>query len=215
MTVSLVIFDCDGVLVDTEARMNTLLAAYFTERGVPMTGPECRARYQGRSLRDLCTMEPALIPLRIDPEALRDEMYKGLATGIPAIEGVETLVETLLGRGTPVCVASSGAIRKMHMTLGQTRLLPLLKDILYSADSVARSKPYPDIFEHAAREMGQDIKRSVIIEDSVSGVKAGIAAGARVLGYCGDPFIDAEAMRAAGAETFAHMDEALALIDAA
>lgn len=212
MPTALVIFDCDGVLVETEARMNTLLAAYFTERGVPMTGPECRGRYQGRSLRDLCKTEPTIAPLGIDHEALRDELYLGLKTGISAVPGVETLVETLIARGTPVCVASSGAIRKMHMTLGQTRLLPLLKDVLYSADDVERSKPHPDIFEHAAREMGQDVKQSVILEDSVPGVNAGIAAGARVLGYCGDPFTDEAAMRAAGAETFQHMDEVLALL---
>ena len=98
----------------------------------------------------------------------------------------------------------------MHMTLSQTRLFPLLKDVLYSADTVARSKPHPDIFEHAAKQMGHDIRQSVVIEDSVTGVTAGVAAGARVLGYCGDPFTDSEAMRAAGAETFDHMDEVLA-----
>lgn len=209
MTPALVIFDCDGVLVETEARMNDALAAHFTGLGLPMTGPECRTRFQGHSLRDLCTTHPDIAPLGLNPEALRDEMYQSLATGIEAIAGVEALVETLQARGTPICVASSGAIRKMHMTLGQTRLLPLLKDVLYSADAVARSKPHPDIFEHAARQMGQDIRQSVVIEDSVTGVKAGVAAGARVLGYCGDPFTDPEALRAAGAETFNHMDEVL------
>ena len=212
MTASLIIFDCDGVLVETEARMNALLAVYFTNRGLPMSGPECRTRFQGHSLRDLCTTHPEIGPLGLDPEALRDEMYQGLATGIEAIPGVETLVETLIARKTPVCVASSGAVRKMHMTLGQTRLLPLLKDVLFSADTVTRSKPHPDIFEHAAKQMGQDIRQSVVIEDSVTGVTAGVAAGARVLGYCGDPFTDAKAMRAAGAETFDHMDEVLALL---
>jgi len=209
MTVSLVIFDCDGVLVETEARMNDLLAAHFTDLGLPMTGPECRERFQGHSLRDLCKTHPDIVPLNLDPEALRDQMYQGLASGIEAIPGVETLVETLMAQGTPVCVASSGAIRKMHMTLGQTSLLPVLKDVLYSADSVARSKPHPDIFEHAAKQMNQDIRQSVVIEDSVPGVKAGVAAGARVLGYCGDPFTNADAMRAAGADTFMHMDEVL------
>ena len=209
MPTDLVIFDCDGVLVETEARMNDLMAAHFTSLGLPMTGAECRTRFQGHSLRDLCTTHPDLVQLGLDPEALRNQMYDGLATNIEAIPGVETLVETLIARKTPVCVASSGAMRKMHMTLGQTRLLPLLKDVLYSADSVARSKPHPDIFEHAAKQMGVDIHQSVVIEDSITGVTAGVAAGARVLGYCGDPFTDAKAMRAAGAETFDHMDEVL------
>ena len=209
MTTPLIIFDCDGVLVETEARMNDLLAAHFTDLGLPITRAECRSRFQGHSLRDLCANHPDIAPLNLDAEALRDQMYQGLATGIEAIPGVETLVETLIARNTPVCVASSGAVRKMHITLGQTRLLPLLKDVLYSADTVARSKPHPDIFEHAAKQMGHDIRQSIVIEDSVTGVTAGIAAGARVLGYCGDPFTDPDAMRAAGAETFDHMDEVL------
>jgi len=212
MTLSLVIFDCDGVLVETEARMNDGLAAYFTERGLAMSGRECRERFQGHSLRDLCRHHPDIAPLGLDHEVLRDQMYQNLATGIEAVEGVESLVETLNDQHVPVCVASSGALRKMHMTLGQTRLLPRLKDVLFSADTVARSKPHPDIFEHAARQMGQNIKQSVVIEDSVTGVKAGIAAGARVLGYCGDPFTDADAMRVVGAETFTHMDDVLGLL---
>ena len=117
MTAPLIIFDCDGVLVETEARMNDLLAAHFTDLGLPITRAECRSRFQGHSLRDLCINHPDIAPLKLDAEALRDQMYQGLATGIEAIPGVDTLVETLIERQTPLCVASSGAVRKMHMTL--------------------------------------------------------------------------------------------------
>lgn len=214
MSKPLVIFDCDGVLVDTEARANARMAELFTELGLPLTGPQCRARFQGFSMASVSAAVSEDIGRTVDPDAIQAEINLALASGVAAIEGVEELVETLFARGYSVCVASSGPVDKMHLTLGQTRLLPLLKDLLFSATEVTRGKPHPDLFEHAARRMGHDSRNAVVLEDSLAGVQAGVAAGARVLGYCGDSFADRAVLAAAGAELLECMSGALAMIEA-
>ena len=209
----LIIFDCDGVLVETEAITNRHMAEIFTSLGFAIDGDACRRRFQGKAMRDVCAEVSGIVGKNIDPQWVRGEIYQHLTSGVPAVEGVEDLVERLLTKNYSVCVASSGSIEKMHITLGQTRLLPMLRHVLFSADAVARGKPHPDIFEHAAANMGRTPSEAIIIEDSVTGVEAGRAAGAHVLGYCGDPFTDTNRMRDAGAEVFNRMSEAVSLIE--
>ena len=98
----------------------------------------------------------------------------------------------------PYCVASSANVEKMHITLGKTGLIGHFQDVLYSASMVARGKPFPDLFLHAAKEMGCEPSQAVVIEDSVAGTKAGTAAGMRVFSYCGDKHADHEGLAAAG-----------------
>ncbi|MEM7505098.1 MAG: HAD-IA family hydrolase [Pseudomonadota bacterium] len=209
---NLVIFDCDGVLVDTEARVNDLIAGILIRAGLPMTGTACRERFQGKSTEDLCREVSVSLGREIDHDIMQQEINCCLASGIEAVPGVTDLVERLIRLDIPVCVASSGTIGKMHITLGQTRLLPLLGDVLFSATSVARGKPAPDLFLHAAERMGHPPVNCVVIEDSRTGVLAGVAAGMRVLGYCGDPFTDPARLRDAGAEVFSDMRDAPSML---
>lgn len=211
----LIIFDCDGVLVDTEGQANAVMAEYFTGLGYAVTANDCRKRFQGTSLSHVSETVGAELGIRLSVDDLRATVYAGLESGIRAIEGVETLIRDLSDAGFDICVASSGTRLKMRTTLGQTALLDLLGHVLFSAADVSRAKPHPDIFIHAARQMGYASSDAIVIEDSLPGVLAGRASGARVLGYCGDPFTDADALRAAGAETFTAMSDVPSMIDRA
>ena len=212
MTLPLIIFDCDGVLVDTEALTNNKMAEIFTSLGFKISGPDCRARFQGKSMEDVCAVVSTILNTCVVEADLQDQINQTLAQHVKPIPGVEQLVETLINSSYPICVASSGTIEKMHVTLGQTKLLPLLKDLLFSATQVKRGKPHPDVFEFAAKQMGANISSAIIIEDSVSGVLASKAAGARVLGYCGDPFTQQDKLAAAGADVFFDMKDVMDLI---
>jgi len=206
----LVIFDCDGVLVDTEPVANRLLARIITELGHPVTYEDCRRRFVGRMMEEIQAELETALDRDLGAEwcdSVRKQTEAAFAAGIDVIPGVAAQVQGLIAAGIPLCVASSGKISKMHLTLGQTDLLPLLGHVLYSAEMVGRGKPAPDLFLHAARQMGVAPERCVVIEDSVFGVQAGIAARMRVLGYAADPFTDDEALRAAGATVFHSMDD--------
>ncbi len=210
MSPSLVIFDCDGVLVDTEHVANQLLSRLVTEAGAPLSYEECRKRFLGKSMKTV-QAEVEELAGRSLPEdwhmMVRAESIKVLGEGTEAVPHVEAQIHWLRERGYAYCVASSGQIAKMHATLGCSGLLPLVEDVLFSADMVARGKPAPDLFLHAAASMGHEPERCVVIEDSRPGVEAGIAAGMRVLGYGGDPLSDRAALGAAGATVFDSMQQ--------
>jgi len=124
---------------------------------------------------------------------------------VAAIPGIRDVVDLHAAAGRPYCVASSGRIEKMHATLGSAGLLPLFADVLFSATMVGRGKPAPDLFLHAAQAMGHPPQRCVVIEDSLPGVQAAIAAGMRVCAYAAAPYVDADRYRALGAEVFDDM----------
>ncbi len=212
---SLVIFDCDGVLVDTEHVANQLLSRLVTEAGAPLTYEECRNRFVGKSMKTV-QAEVEVLAGRSLPEdwhmMVRAESIKVLAHGTEAVPHVEAQIRWLKGQNFPYCVASSGQIAKMHATLGCSGLLSLVEDVLFSADMVARGKPAPDLFLHAASAMGHEPDQCIVIEDSPPGVEAGIAAGMRVLGYAGDPLTDRAALKQAGAIVFDDMRELPALL---
>src|SRR5690606_17330255 len=109
------------------------------------------------------------------------------ASGVRAIPHIEKFIHTVRDAGVASCVASSARVDKMHLTLGQTGLLPHFRDVLFSATMVERGKPFPDLFLHAAREMEVAPEDCIVIEDSVAGTRAGVAAGMRVFSYHGDP----------------------------
>ena len=117
----------------------------------------------------------------------------------------------LVAADVPSCVASSGSHERMRRTLGHTGLLDHFDGRLFSALEVERGKPAPDLFLHAARSLGADPARCVVVEDSPYGVEGGVAAGMRVLGY-GAGLAGPEPLRAAGAEVFGHMSEVPALL---
>ena len=206
----LVIFDCDGVLVDTEKVANELLVRMLADVGHVVTYEESRKRFVGRMMEDIqCEVERALgRSLGEDWSTfVKDETVKVLQSGVEPIEGVGAQIERLREIGFPYCVASSGRLVKMRASLGSAGLLPLLEDVLFSAQMVGRGKPAPDLFLHAAEAMGHVPQNCVVIEDSVPGVQAGIAAGMRVLGYVGDPHTDGAALAGEGAHVFSDMRE--------
>ncbi|TYC72307.1 HAD family hydrolase [Stappia sp. BW2] len=205
MMPSLVIFDCDGVLVDTERMANANMAAIITELGIPMTGPDCQRRFMGRTLEDVQSMIEELTGKVLPanwPDQVRLRDLEKFKAGVPAIEGVAGVLDDLDRRGVAYCVGSSGKYEKMRTTLGSSGLLPRLEDRLFSAQDCERGKPAPDVFLLAARTMGHAPETCVVIEDSLPGVLAARAAGMRVFAFVEDPACDRKAMQDAGAILF-------------
>ena len=203
MTPKLVIFDCDGVLVDTEGPSSAAIAAFFTQMGVAVSAEECRRLFQGKPMEAICAEMAERAGMEPDPELpqkVRAEVVHALQDLSAPIPGVGDLLEVLASKDIPVCVGSSGSVPKMRLTLGNAGLLPFFEDRLFSGQDVGRGKPAPDVFLAAAAAMGHSCSDAVILEDSVVGVRAGVASGARVLGYAGDPFADAAALESEGAE---------------
>lgn len=203
----LVIFDCDGVLVDTETLANRRLAQWLGEAGFPVTFEYCRKHFTGRSMSSIQEeIEAAGVSLGSD---FVDRWNAGLpdlfAAGVEAVPHVREVVEALRAAQIPYCVASSARVSKMRITLGATGLLPLFEHALFSATMVSRGKPFPDLFLYAARAGGMEPARCVVVEDSVPGTIAGIAAGMRVYSYCADPYSDREGLEVAGGILFEDM----------
>ncbi len=213
MTPALVIFDCDGVLVDSEAISNRIMAEAITAAGVPITYEECRARFVGGTLqRVIDTVEqwrgkPLPPGWKGDFEARRNEALRRELTAVP---GAAAAVEAIRASETPVCVASSGSLEKMNLTLSLTGLKAYFGDNLFSADMVAHGKPEPDLFLYAAEQMGQVPENCVVVEDTLLGVTAAVAAGMRALAYTGE--VEADALKAAGAQPFERMADLPGLI---
>jgi len=210
---ALVIFDCDGVLVDSEPVAARVLADLVTELGQAMTAGEAITRFTGLSLTTVLGLVEADViaatgrPLPPDFRAtLAARDAEAFGREVRAIDGVREVLEGLDGRR---CVASSGTFKKMRLTLGTAGLLPLVEAHLFSAVQVARGKPAPDLFLFAAAEMGREAAACVVIEDSVAGIAAAVAAGMTAFGFCGGSHCGpdhAERLRAAGATaTFATM----------
>lgn len=161
-----------------------VLAAELSRLGFAITSAECRQRYTGKRMRDvLAEVENAGIEVPEDFLAqLKERDMAAFKNGLTALPGAERMLKELPHRR---CVASSGSMEKMSFTLGHTGLLPYLKDHLFSAARVQHGKPAPDLFLLAAQEMGASPQDCVVVEDSTAGVKAGRAAGMRVLGFVG------------------------------
>ncbi len=199
-----VIFDCDGVLVDSEPLANRVLAETLTELGVPMSPEESVRRFMGRSWATVEAYTAGRAPgLR---ERYEERLFAAFAAELHAVPGVEAVLEGLAASGVPTCVASSGSPDKIAFTLGHTGLARFFEERVFSASEVAHGKPAPDLFLHAAERMGWEPGRVTVVEDSAPGVQAGRAAGMRVLGYAGG-LTDAATLRLAGADvTFGAME---------
>jgi HAD superfamily hydrolase (TIGR01509 family) len=205
----LVIFDCDGVLVDSEPISNGVLARMLTEQGLATTVAQSRRDYQGLLLEEVLARAEQRLgrPLPAswlrEYERRRSEEFRRALAPVP---GAAQAVRAVRAAGLRVCVASQGALRKSRLTLGLTGLDELFgPDAVFSAEQVPRGKPHPDLFLHAAAAMCCDPPRSAVVEDTPSGILAARAAGMRALGLTADA--DERALREAGAECVASMDE--------
>lgn len=210
----LVIFDCDGVLVDSELITNRVFAEMLNELGLALTLEDMFDRFVGRSMPQCLEIITKLLGRAVPPHFV-DEYQARSASALRAELKAVPDIETVLGSlHTPYCVASSGSHEKMQTTLGITGLLPLFQGKIYSVTEVARSKPFPDVFLHAARQQGVMPADCAVIEDTPTGVRAGVAAGMTVFGYCA--LTPRQRLIEAGAhQIFERMRDLPALISAA
>jgi HAD superfamily hydrolase (TIGR01509 family) len=209
-----VLFDCDGVLVDSEKLMSVVFAGMLTEIGLPYSPADTIRTFMGRSMvscmqiveQQLGHAAPDDFLHRLDIRA-----YDAFERELEAVPGVEALLDLLDVHGIPYAVASSGSHDKMQTTLGITGLLPRLAGRITSATEVAHGKPAPDVFLLAAERLGVPADECLVIEDSLLGIQAARAASMRVIGYAA--MVDADAMRAAGATyVVTSMDDVPALL---
>jgi len=197
----LVIFDCDGVLVDSEPISNGVLAEMLGEQGLTLSLAEARARFQGLLLSQVLERAERMLghPL---PAGWLDEYVERraavFAAELRALDGAAELVHALVAAGVAVCVASQGSLRKTERSLALTGLETLFAaSARFSAEQVPRGKPAPDLFLLAAERMGFAPERCVVVEDTPSGVTAARRAGMTVYGLAADG--DAQALAEAGA----------------
>jgi HAD superfamily hydrolase (TIGR01509 family) len=208
----LVIFDCDGVVVDSERLVHEVFGDFIRSLGADLDGARMNQLFLGRRLADCLAIVEGITgraPPRDALDRYRAERDRVLRERVQPVEGIREVLEALT---MPYCIASSGDHAKMRTTLGATGLLPLFADRLYSGTEVARGKPAPDVFLLAAERMGVLPERAAVVEDSVNGVLAGCAAGMTVFGFAG--LVPAADLLAAGAaRTFTAMRELPALLD--
>ena len=208
---TLTIFDCDGVLVDSEAAANRVMVEMLAEAGFEIGLADCMSRFVGKSMPTVqaeVEAETGRVFPPGWPEAIRARTIETLQRErVAPIPGIREVVAAHQAADRPYCVASSGRVEKMHATLGSSGLLPLFSDVLFSATLVARGKPSPDLFLHAAEVMGHPPAACVVVEDSLPGVLAAVAAGMPVCAYAAAPYVDAAAYAELGAEVFTDMGE--------
>jgi HAD superfamily hydrolase (TIGR01509 family) len=199
---SLVIFDCDGVLVDSEVIACRVDAECLTEAGFPTTAAYIQEHFVGVSSRTMFEQLEKThgrpLPGNF-PAVLRERLHAAFDRELEPIAGVADLLPAL---GIKTCVASSSQPERLRHTLGLTGLWAHFDPHVFSATMVANGKPAPDLFLYAAERMGAAPDDCVVVEDSAAGVTAGVAAGMRVLGFAGGSHCGAahaDRLRAAGA----------------
>ncbi|SIQ31249.1 haloacid dehalogenase superfamily, subfamily IA, variant 3 with third motif having DD or ED [Rhizobium sp. RU20A] len=181
----LVIFDCDGVLVDSEPISMGVMLSVLAEAGVAMTTEEATHRFLGRSMKTIIEILHQDFGLKADEamlEAMRARLYDRFRAELQPVEGI---AEAIDGLPVPHCVASSSQPERIRLSLGVTGLLDRFEPNIFSATMVANGKPAPDLFLHASNRMGVAPADCVVIEDSPAGIAAAQAAGMRVFAFAG------------------------------
>ena len=207
MRFDLVIFDCDGVLVDSETIANEVLAAILNRHGAALSVDDTKQAFIGQSVYAIRQTALSAFGIAL-AEDWATEYYAELLPAlreVKAIPGVRAVVEAMHENCVPICVASQGPPQKMQITLGAIGLAPFFGERVYSANSVPRPKPAPDLFLHVAAACAADPTRCVVVEDSKTGVTAAVAAGMTVFAYC--PPTEAGAMTELGAHPFHGMGD--------
>ncbi|WP_372983626.1 HAD family hydrolase [Microbacterium sp.] len=201
--IDLVIFDCDGVLVDSERLSIEVDRRVLADLGWELSSDEIVHRFVGRSAAYFRSEIESFLgsPLRDDWEATYQPWYVAAFAELIAVDGVERALDEIV---TATCVASSGTHAKIRRTLGMTGLLPRFEGRIFSVDDVVVGKPAPDLFLQAADRLGVHPEHCAVVEDSRFGVRAARAAGMRVYGYAGG-LTPAEWLEQEGAVVFADM----------
>ena len=181
----MLIFDCDGVLVDSEIISNSVDAELFAEIGIDISAASLIAEYSGRPKREIWADLAAKWQVNI-PADLMGRAYATIMARYPrelqAIPGVIELIDKLQ---VPFAVASSSEMDKLRYSLDLVGMLKLFEPNIFSATQVAKGKPAPDLFLLAAQRMGFIPEQTLVIEDSRPGVEGALAAGMRVIGFTG------------------------------
>jgi HAD superfamily hydrolase (TIGR01509 family) len=188
----LVIFDCDGVLVDTEPVTLRVLTEWICSLGLKITVEEVTTRFKGRDISLIKAEVEEQIGREVPEfvEGYRSNMFQAFEVGIAPIEGAVATLDALDAAGIPWCVASNGPRSKMKVSLSSAGLLERVGGLevtadarVFSAYDIEKWKPEPDLFLYAAEKMGVSPDRSVVVEDSTSGVEAATRAGMRCVAY--------------------------------
>ncbi|MPY35820.1 HAD family hydrolase [Streptomyces adustus] len=186
MRYDLIIFDNDGVLVDSEPISNRLLAAYLTELGHPTSYEDSIRDYMGSAMHRIHDLVQERTGRQLPPDfddVFHARVFAAFERELKPVPGVADVLSKLTADGVPYCVASSGSherIRVGHRTTGLDRWFD--EDRIFSSQDVGRGKPAPDLFLYAAERMGVPPRKCVVIEDSPLGVQAAVAAGMDVYG---------------------------------
>lgn len=205
MELKLVIFDCDGVLVETEELFNQALVQDLAERGLNLTLEQCMGLFLGGTLS---SAKPVIEEYGITlPDTWVEDFYKKaydvLRENAEPIAGIKEVLTQIENAGIPYCVASNGRVEKMEITLGRAGMLDRFKDVMFSAQALERAKPAPDLFFAAAAAFGVTPEECVVVEDSITGVLAAKRAGMKCFGY--SPNGDGAALAAENAIIFDEM----------
>jgi HAD superfamily hydrolase (TIGR01509 family) len=202
-----VLFDCDGVLADSEGLVNRMVARELTARGWPITAAQARETFLGMSLPDMVpVVEARTGRLREGwAEDLAERITGLMRAEVEPIPGALDALGAVAAAGIPVAVASNSGRAELAAKLARLGVAALFGPRVFSFEDVARPKPAGDIYRAAAAACGAAPGRCVVVEDSLLGARAGIAAGCRVLGLAGET--DAAVLRAVGAEVFFGMGE--------
>ena len=204
----LVIFDCDGVLVDSEPLVNRIEAEYFTELGAPMNAQQASAAFKGKTVEQVASALEERTGEKLSAEFGYEwgmTTALGLVRELRAVPGVRALIERVQSSGIAICVASQSPLARVRLSLHVTGLASYFGEHVFTAGMVENPKPAPDLFLFAAQRMGVPPGSAIVIEDTPTGVLAARAAGMRVYGYAADE--NAQALESAGAVVFHSMDD--------
>lgn len=201
----LVIFDCDGVLVDSEPIANRVLAECLTEIGLPTTLEESFREYKGHSWPECVALFEARLGGSLPDDFGMSYYRRAIAAFERELVAVPGIHDALARITTPTCVGSNGRHATMRVTLAKAKLLERFAGRIFSSQDVERPKPFPDLYLYAAARMGAAPARCVVIEDSAHGVRAGVTAGMTVFGYAASE--DPSVLAGAGARVFRDMRE--------
>ena len=203
--VKCIIFDCDGILVDSETIANQVLLSMSAPFGLKMTMEEAVKNFNGRRLKNIFEQIEKLTDKKL-PDSFetdfRKQTFEAFKTDLKAVKGVRRFIENL---SVPYCVASSGPIENITLNLTTTGLIQNFENRIFSSYEINSWKPDPEIFIHACNQMGFKKEECIVIEDSVAGVIAGVKGGFKVFALANEN--NAQDLRDEGATVFYNYEE--------
>ena len=204
-TVKCIIFDCDGILVDSETIANQVLLSMSASFGLKMTMTEATKKFNGRRLKRIFEIIEELtnkkLPDSFETE-FRKQTFEAFKTDLKPVQGVQEFIEKLT---IPYCVASSGPTEKIILNLTTTGLLHKFENKIFSSYEINSWKPDPEIFLHACKQMGFKKEECIVIEDSAAGVIAGVTGGFKVFALANEN--NAQDLISEGATVFYNYEE--------